>query len=105
MVDHPSEYPWSSYRFNGVGQANDVVRPHELYLRLGSTVEERCHCYRKLFNAQVDEMTLDKIREATNKSWVLGDNYFKEKILENINRQIEPIRRGGDRRSKRFKKK
>ena len=48
-------------------------------------------------------MTLDLIREATNKSWVVGNDYFKKKISKEANRQVEPIQCGGDRRSKEFK--
>ena len=28
MVDHPSEYPWSSYRYNVVGESDPLVVPH-----------------------------------------------------------------------------
>lgn len=103
MVKHPAEYPWSSYRFNGVGKSNSLVIPHKLYLSLGSTFSERCTAYRELFNGHINEMTLDLIREATNKSWVVGNDYFKKKISKEANRQVEPIQRGGDRRSKEFK--
>jgi len=105
MVKHPSEYPWSSYRFNAVGKENSLVVPHELYLALGSTLEERCDAYRAQFKGHIDEITLDMLREATNKSWVIGDDYFKNKILEKTGRQVQPMQRGGDRRSIKFKQK
>lgn len=31
MVDHPAEYPWSSYRYNALGEANPLIVPHDLY--------------------------------------------------------------------------
>ena len=34
MVAHPSDYPWSSYRFNALGQSNELLNPHLEYLRL-----------------------------------------------------------------------
>lgn len=29
MVEHPAEYPWSSYRANAQGERNVVIMPHE----------------------------------------------------------------------------
>ncbi len=49
MVSHPSEYPWSSYHFNALGQPNDLVTPYLEYLHLGKTAEARQAAYRQLF--------------------------------------------------------
>ena len=49
LVQHPSQYPWSSYRSNGLGEASDLLSPHELYLDLGRTDSERRANYLKLF--------------------------------------------------------
>ena len=35
MVDHPSDYPWSSYACNAAGKPNPMLSPHDLYLQLG----------------------------------------------------------------------
>lgn len=37
MVDHPADYPWSSYRATGQGEASLLLSPREDYLRLGRT--------------------------------------------------------------------
>ena len=80
MVAHPSEYPWSSYRCNALGQANILVLPHVEYVRLGKTDEDRLSAYRQLFKHRIAENSLDEIREATNKAWVLGGDRFKARI-------------------------
>lgn len=49
------------------------------------------------------ETTLDEIRYATNKDWVLGNDYFREKLEAQIARAVSPSFRGGDRRSKEFR--
>lgn len=103
MVAHPSEYPWSSYRSNAVGQANALVLPHLEYLRLGETDEERQAAYRLLFKQRIAESILEEIREATNKAWVLGSDRFKKRIQKQLERRIEPSLRGGDRKSEQFK--
>ena len=101
MVGHPSEYPWSSYAFNALGKANDVVIPHALYQALGSDEKVRQTAYRALFKASIDEKDLRAIRETTNKSWVLGSERFKSDVELLLQRQVAPKPRGGDHRSKR----
>lgn len=105
MVDHPAAYPWSSYAYNALGKANELVVEHELYKRLGNSGRLRCEAYRDLFNAAVPKETIEEIREATNKSWVLGSDFFKERIEAKINRPMNPRGKGGDRKSKAFKAK
>ncbi len=102
MAGHPAEYPWSSYRCNALGKTDLVVTPHPQYMRLGETPPERQAAYRALFLAHISNKTLDEIREATNKSWVLGSAHFKDTIATEIARPVRPKSRGGDRRSKLF---
>ena len=103
MVAHPSEYPWSSYRFNALGQPDNLVTPHLEYRRLGKTDEERQSAYRQLFKHRIPENSIAEIREATNKAWVLGSDRFKQRIQEKLDRRVEPKARGGDRKSEKFR--
>jgi len=103
MVDDASEYPWSSYACNALGKVNALIKPHELYLALGSSRSERCTAYKGLFASHIEEGKLEAIREATNKSWVLGPSRFKERIEELTSRQAAPKGRGGDRESKKYR--
>ncbi len=105
MCEHPSDYPWSSYRFNALGQPNDIVVPHDLYKALGRNAAGRQKAYRALFKARVAERTLEEIRDATNKAWVLGSDYFKDKIAPELNRSVRPNQRGGDRKSEAYREK
>ena len=104
MADHPRNYPWSSYHCNALGVEDAALSPQLLYRGLGKTVKERQVAYRALFKQPIGEGTLETIREATNKSWVIGSDYFREKIEKQLNRQISPKPRGGDRKSKVFQK-
>jgi putative transposase len=105
MVDHPSEYPWSSYASNALGKTNELVVEHALYKRLGQNSQRRCEAYRALFDVAVPQKAIEEIREATNKSWVLGSDFFKKMIEDKINRPMNPRSKGGDRKSKLFKDK
>jgi len=105
MVDHPSEYPWSSYHYNALGKIDGNVSPHSVYIGLGKKQEHRQKAYRALFKARVPDKTIKEIREATNKSWVLGSDYFKEKIQKKLNRRAIALERGGDHKSVEYREK
>ena len=99
MVEHPADYPWSSYRHNALGQMNPILAPQDKYLELGDDAATRQAGYRALFNTHIPERDLAAIRDATHKEWVLGSDYFKEQISGRLERQVTPMTRGGDRRS------
>jgi putative transposase len=103
MVQHPAEYPWSSYRCNALGQASPLITPHYLYAALGESAEARQRAYMALFDAHIDLKTLDEIRHSANKAWVLGSDYFKDKIAAQLNRKAAASARGGDRKSEAFR--
>jgi putative transposase len=104
MATHPSEYPWSSYHANATGRPNGLVTMHELYRRLGRGQAERLDAYRQLFEQQLSTPELTRIRNATNKAWMLGDRRFREEIETIIDRQTSPAKRGGDRKSADYRK-
>ena len=103
MVQHPAEYPWSSYRRNALGEPDAQVTEHDLYRRLAKDAQVKLAAYRALFNAQIPATMLDAIREATNKAWVLGNARFRERLEAMCERQAAPKSRGGDRKSADFR--
>ena len=94
MVAHPREYRWSSYQFHARGQADSLLTPHELYLALGRTRAARQQAYRELFRSHLSQQTIDEIREATNKAWVLGSARFKGQLAKKTKRRVAPLPRG-----------
>ena len=103
MVAHPSDYPWSSYSYNALGQMNDLITPYLEYQRLGPTDDERRAAYRQLFKHAISAKNIGEIREATNKAWVLGAARFKQEIHKTLKSRVEPAARGGDRRAGQFR--
>ncbi len=103
MVNHPAEYPWSSYKKNSMGKEIELLTPHRCYLSLGKNDAERQVAYQALFENQIPAYTLKEIREATNKGWVLGDERFKKQIEIQTGRPATPLSHGGDRKSKKYK--
>ncbi len=104
MVTHPSEYPWSSYHHNALGEENACITAHSLYLSLGYNEQQRQTVYRQLFKKHIKKQTIEEIRFATNKAWVLGNERFKSMIEKKLKRSASPKIRGGDRKSDRFLK-
>jgi putative transposase len=94
MVMHPADYRWSSYRANAFGEANDIVRPHETFLGLGNSDNERRTAYRQLFSGQLSVADVEMIRDATNRAWALGNDRFREKIEALSGRRSRPLPKG-----------
>ncbi|RDE22355.1 transposase [Motiliproteus coralliicola] len=98
MVEHPAQYPWSSYRSNGLGEDDPVVIPHPLFQALGQGDKERQVAYKALFDRAIDPKDEAEIRWNTAKSWAIGDTRFKEQIEQATARAASPRPRGGRRR-------
>ena len=87
MVEHPGEYPWSSYQANAQKKHEPLIENHPAYLELGAEASIRQVAYRELFEGNIDKETLHEIRQTLNHELVLGRSYFKDKIEEMTNRQ------------------
>jgi putative transposase len=104
MVAHPAEYTWSSYQHNGAGKVIELITEHDLYIRLGTNPDNRQAHYRALFERDISPYTLEEIKTATDKMWVLGNEQFKQQVEELSGRRASPLPKGGDRKSEAFLK-
>ncbi len=64
---------------------------------------QRQNAYRALFDEAISKRELGEIREAANKTCVLGGKEFKQWIENLAGRRVSPLPRGGDRKSARFR--
>jgi putative transposase len=104
LVATPQDYGWSSYGANAAGADDPLVTPHPQYQKLGRSNKARQGAYRRGFAEPTDEGLIQRIRDATNKAWVLGNEVFCAAIEEQLNRRATPRPRGGDRRSAAYRK-
>ena len=102
MVENPADYPWSSYHSNAGDKEIALLTPHACYNALGKTLSGRKAAYAELFKGQITARTLEDIRSATNKAWVLGSERFKLQIEAKTGRSSAPSLRGGDRKSQAY---
>lgn len=73
MVDHPSVYPWSSYRANAQSTSDSFIRPHPSFLGLAINDRHRAIAYRELCDVPLEQNTVDEIRRATRAGHRMGD--------------------------------
>ena len=99
MVSHPAEYRWSSYRANGQGEEDALVKPHPLYEGLGSEAASRQAAYRELFRYELEPGLVDEIRRATNGNYALGNERFAEQVALALGRRATPGTAGRPRRA------
>ena len=78
MVNDAAQYKWSSYRHNGLGQTDERITPHSLYLALGKEDAERQTEYRGLFRSELDDVAIADIRLALAQGQPLGSERFAE---------------------------
>ena len=60
--------------------------------------------YKSLFDNHIPDYTIKEINQALNKAWALVDDRFLEQIEKQTGRRVKPNKRGGDRKSKEFRK-
>jgi len=98
IVFSPSEYPWSSYRANAGLEGSPLIVPHELYLRLGATGDERQRRYRELFRAPPGASELEEIRRCLNSGSALGCETFLTQLETLLGRSAKTRPRGRPKR-------
>lgn len=97
-VNDPAHYRWSSYRANGLGQADALLTPHEVYRELGKNEEERRATYRDLFRSERDAAAIGDIRMALSQGQPLGNSRFLDSIEKATGRRCEARPRGRPRK-------
>ena len=88
---------------NALGVENSLLTKHGLYNALGEDTIACQSAYRHLFEHHVPDRTIEAIRMATNKAWVLGNDKFQRQVEDLTQRPAKPKSRGGDRRSEKVR--
>ena len=94
MVRRPADYEWSSYHANALGAHDALVRPHELYVALGTDASTRRAAYRSIHGQELEESTLVAIRMTARTGWALGGDRFRDSVARRAGRRAGPLIRG-----------
>ncbi len=89
MVEHPAEYPWSSYRSNADGVPSNLLTPHPTYLELGNELTRRQR-YRSMFETQDAKQKDEWIRETTRAGFALGNQDFRQAMERITGQRLHP---------------
>jgi putative transposase len=63
MVTRPEDYRWSSYRYHALGETNDLIVPHPLYLALGNGAAVRQQCWGAICREALSAEQLSEVRD------------------------------------------
>jgi putative transposase len=63
MVTTPEKYRWSSSRFHILGESDDLVVPHQMYLALGSAGAARQQCWSAICREALSGDELAEMRD------------------------------------------
>jgi len=90
LVKESALYRFRCYRFNGLGETNQYVLPHLVYLSLGKDSKYRQAAYRGLFQSELDFDVINDIRQAITQNQPLGNSRFYTKREAMVGQRCEP---------------
>jgi putative transposase len=94
IVSSAEAYSWSSYGHHAGVKLDPLVTDHALYWALGNTPFAREAAYKELIEQGLAAEEVTSIRDATLKGWALGSDKFKARLEKQINRRVQPAKRG-----------
>ena len=94
MVEHPGDYPWSSYAVNSGALSDGFVSQHPEFAALAGEVDNRHAAYTVLFEETMDETLLQAIRDATNSGYPLASEDFKNRVVAPLGWKTGPGKPG-----------
>jgi putative transposase len=97
-VTDPKLYPWSSLPHHVGLQVDPAITEHAEVWKLGNTPFERQAEYRRLSEAGVGESAVEKIHNAVEHGWALGDSSFLHELASKTERRLAPLPVGRPRR-------
>ncbi len=94
LVDNAAAYAWSSHRHYAFGVRNALITAHDIFTALAHEEPARREAYRSLFAEPMPVEQTERIREATNKGWPLGNEAFIRKVEADLGRPARAPKRG-----------
>ena len=95
VVAEPGAFRWSSYAHHAGIADSPMLTDHPLFWALGNTPFARQAAYRELCAEGMRATESQRISDATNKGWALGEAEFLSQIAETANRRPQPLPRQG----------
>lgn len=94
LVQRPGEWSWSSFRVNALGEGSTWITPHDSYLHLGPTDDERRMAYLAWVTAGVSCEELEAIRAAIQSGRAFGSEGFVRETEGRLGQRARVLKRG-----------
>ena len=93
MVQHPKDYPWSSYSHYAKRNDNVLLTDHDGYRALGTDTRSRAAAFEGLMHEPLTTDIVKEIRDAANACAAIGSKAFLERMAELAGRDVRiPVR-------------
>lgn len=99
LAESAGDWPWSSAAHHLGSATSPLLSPSQLYWSLGNTPFDRAAAYALLMADPLPSNRQTEIASAAEKGWVLGSPGFVAALGHEIDRPLQPRRRGRPRRS------
>jgi putative transposase len=100
MVDHPGQWPWSSFRQNAGGCPSGLLTAHAVYSGLGVDPAARAAAYAALFDQPISHKDLEAIRISAQMDRAFGSPEFLDRLQAQLRRPVGVTPHGGSRKIK-----
>ncbi|MBE0440031.1 MAG: transposase [Gammaproteobacteria bacterium] len=94
MVEQPSDYLYSSYHANALGEKDLLVTPHAEFLKLSDDPVVRQTFYKDLFQQLLPDDMLQNLKNGYRSGTPVGSSRFTEKIEAVLGRKVGQALRG-----------
>ena len=98
LVSDPAAYSWSSCAHHTGRNSDPYITDHPLFWSLGNTPFEREAAYKALIEQALTVDDMQSLQDATYKGWALGSDQFKARLERQVQRRVQPGKRGRPRK-------
>ena len=99
IVRHAKNYRWSSFRFHGLGEVNDLLVPCMPYQQLGKRPKTRQRRWTAYVHEKPDDEELAAIRRCAQSSLPYGDPKWVERLAKSLDLDLTIRPRGRPRKT------
>jgi len=98
LVKRADEYPWSSYRVHGLGEADELVDPLATYDELSPYPKIRARKWAAKVHRPLEEATLARIRRSNATGLPYGDDRWIKRLAKKLDLDLTIRPRGRPRK-------
>jgi REP-associated tyrosine transposase len=98
LVKRADEYPWSSFRVHGAGQADELVDRLIVYEEISPYAKIRQRKWTALVHRSLEEATLQRIRRSSATGLPYGDQSWVERLAKKLHLDLTIRPRGRPRK-------